>query len=281
MPAEITFAIVALNEEKRIKNAIESCLGRGTCVLYDGGSSDNTVNIAKKHKIQIKSHPNTSIEHRRRQAALDCTTEFICFVDADQVIPDGVSFADIVSLMEKNQLIAGVQLCLKALTLEKNYFSLGFAFRHNLVTGVIGERKVIGTPCLFRTKILSDFGYTTGVSGPCDDTAMCMQIRKAGYKVHGVEEEALEYVRSDFSSTIRKAFWYGMGDAELIIKTKDIKNRLSHLFHVAIREPIVRPVIAAMQKPIYLPFMLVFGVCRLTGFLHGILKRPDLTTSTS
>jgi len=277
MSTKITFAIVSLNEEKRIKSAIESCLTRGTCVLYDGGSRDRTINIAKEYSVQIKQHPDTSIEQRRRQAVLDCTTEYICFVDADQVISERASFAHIIDLMNNNRLIAGVQLRLKALTLEKNYFSLGFAFRHNLVTGLVGERKVIGTPCLFRTKVLSDFGYKTGISGPSDDTAMCMQIREAGYMVVGVSEEAFEYVRSDLNSTIKKAFWYGMGDAELVVKINNSKDKISHLFHVMVREPVIRPGITIIRNPIYLPFMAIFGIYRLAGFFYGISCKPDLT----
>ena len=90
MKSKISFAILTFNEEKNIKNALNSLtsLSIENIYVYDGGSSDNTEQIVREHGIDFFLYKNTSIERRRFEAIKKSDSEYICFLDADQSLPE-------------------------------------------------------------------------------------------------------------------------------------------------------------------------------------------------
>ena len=127
--------------------------------------------------------PGTSIEERRRAAVLYSDHPFVCYVDADQRLPKTTDWSNLLSLFSDNDKLAGVQFKLEALAVNDSYWTRGFAFRHNLITGNPGPRKVIGTPCLVRRDIYSKYAYSSNISAPCDDIMIVYQLRSNGYSL--------------------------------------------------------------------------------------------------
>lgn len=81
-------AIAVFNEEKNL----EACLSSvrdivGEIVVVDGGSTDKTIDIAKRFQAKIIQTDNPPIFHINKQKALDaCHGDWILQLDADEVI---------------------------------------------------------------------------------------------------------------------------------------------------------------------------------------------------
>ncbi len=282
---KISFAILTLNEEKNIKNAIESIPTEAyeNTFILDGGSKDNTENIAKKFDINFISLPNTSIERRRHEAVKISNSEYICFLDADQSLSTNTDFESIFSIFERNKTLAGVQFNCLLRSESNSYWANGFKLRYELTNKAIkNNKRVIGTPCIFKRLLIKDIAYQNNIKGPCDDTMACLRIRKQGYKLMTIDNIAYENARSNFRETINKALWYGRGDFEYVQKLKDGYDIRNHIFHVFIRNLILIPLQFLFSKNFkYIFFFLIFGISRVLGFLDGMINNIDLTSHKS
>ncbi len=272
-------AILTYNEESNISNCIDSILycSFENINIFDGGSTDKTIEIAKNKKVSINIIRNSSISERRSLAlkhAIENNFEFILFVDADQRLLDSDTQNKAEEIFLNDNLLAGIQLNLVKPheNFNFNYWQLGFYSRHSLITTNFGPKVVIGTPCFFKINIVKKFEYNIGnILGPSDDTFFCKQITSSGFTLKSVDIKCTEIVRASLSSTVKKAYWYGIGDAEYIINEKSNKNKRNHLYHVIFRNPIINP-LKNINK-LFL-FYLIFGFSRLYGFLYYYIFRP-------
>jgi glycosyltransferase involved in cell wall biosynthesis len=278
----IQFYIVALNEKYNILDCINSIKATGTnnITVLDGGSIDGTQEIVRNAGCNIIELPNTSISYRRGYGINQAALDYICFIDADQRLYLGVEYQNaLMAYFNSDMTLAGLQLKLTASDKCEGYWAAGFSKRLELITGTEGKRAVIGTPCVFRSDIVKLIGYEKNLTGPSDDTLFCSKVIQLGYKLIAVSEGANEIVRASFKGTIRKAFWYGKGDAEYM--RFDKSNRGRHLYHVLIRGPIIYPAIILMEKPYLVVFFVIFGFARAMGLAIGSVLKKDLTKTFS
>lgn len=279
----IEHVIVALNEESNIKQCIDSIKSfeGAKLTLLDGGSTDRTRDIARECGCHVVCLPDTSISYRRGYAIANATEQYVCFVDADQRLinssADGVE--TIKQYFEENPLLAGVQYALLVDNPDKTYWVKGFAKRLELITGKAGARKVIGTPCIFRVSHARTVGYEENLTGPSDDTLFCSRLINNGFQLIAISQSAVEVVRSSLHKTIKKAYWYGRGDAEYI--RYDTKNRTRHLYHVLVRGPVIYPLSLGFRNISLVPFFIIFGLSRVMGLISGIVTKEDLTKTSS
>lgn len=87
--APISVAIATYNEAKNLKACLDSVTSWvSQIVIVDGGSSDQTVSIAREYNADILLTDNPAIFHINKQKALDaCSQKWILQLDADEVIP--------------------------------------------------------------------------------------------------------------------------------------------------------------------------------------------------
>lgn len=279
----IEYFILTLNEESNIAGCIDSIksVGGEKITVLDGGSVDLTRDIVLQSGCKVVALPETSISCRRGRAINMAESEYICFVDADQrLIEPKEMFAErLIKYFENESELAGVQFTLSADESCVGYWARGFAKRLEMITGQNGPRKVIGTPCVFRLSYAQKVGYDESLTGPSDDTLFCSKLIDSGFTLRAITEKARERVRANLRGTIRKAFWYGRGDAEYI--RFNANGRGNHLYHVLIRGPIIFPIVVAVEKFSMLPFFLTFGFVRAAGLLYGCLTKRDLTKTSS
>lgn len=85
----ISVVLAVYNEEKNLDACLASVAPfADEIVVVDGGSSDGTVDIAKKHHAKVIQTDNPSIFHINKQKALDeATCPWILQLDADEVVP--------------------------------------------------------------------------------------------------------------------------------------------------------------------------------------------------
>ena len=91
---ELSIVIPALNEENCIRKTLFS-INEFTpdnvyyqVILVDNGSTDNTINIAKKSGAKVKSCPQKTIAYARNFGAKDATGDIFVFLDADILLTE-------------------------------------------------------------------------------------------------------------------------------------------------------------------------------------------------
>lgn len=102
----LTGVILAKNEEERIGKAIDSLNICDEILVIDDYSSDNTVQIAKKHGAKvIKRRLNKDFANQRNFAMGESRGEWILFVDADEKVSEKLA-KEITSVVSKKDDIA-------------------------------------------------------------------------------------------------------------------------------------------------------------------------------
>lgn len=86
----LSVALAVYNEEAHLRACLSSVAGiADEIVIVDGGSTDRTVDIAKKFGARVDVTDNPPIFHINKQKALDrCRGDWILQLDADEVVDD-------------------------------------------------------------------------------------------------------------------------------------------------------------------------------------------------
>jgi len=88
----LSVAIAVFNEEENLDSCLRSiALIADEIIVVDGGSTDKTVDLAKKFNAKIIRTTNPAIFHINKQKALDaCNGNWILQLDADEVVPESL-----------------------------------------------------------------------------------------------------------------------------------------------------------------------------------------------
>lgn len=84
----LCIAVLTLNEERRIRQCLESARFADQVIVIDSGSTDQTVAIAQELGAEVHVYPDWqgfAVQRNRQLAHCHCDTIF--FLDADEVIP--------------------------------------------------------------------------------------------------------------------------------------------------------------------------------------------------
>lgn len=89
--AKISAAIITFNEEKNIRDCLESVRWADEIVIVDSRSTDRTVDICREYtdKVIIRDWPG-NIE-QQRFAASRCSNDWVLSIDADERISPGLA----------------------------------------------------------------------------------------------------------------------------------------------------------------------------------------------
>jgi glycosyltransferase involved in cell wall biosynthesis len=120
--SRLSVAIVALNEEERIRACLESVSWADDIVVVDSGSSDKTVAIAREFTDRVFFHPWAGYGPQKNYAVDQCGSEWILSLDADERVTDGLQ-DEIRGVLRADPPVAGFFLP------RQNYFQ-GRLIRH-------------------------------------------------------------------------------------------------------------------------------------------------------
>ncbi|MFW6130259.1 MAG: glycosyltransferase family 2 protein [Atribacterota bacterium] len=119
----ITAVVLTKNEEKNIKACLNALRWVDDLIVVDSGSTDNTVKIAKEIGARVfVNKPEQFYISEQRNWALDNSdieTEWVIFVDADEIITPKLKQDIIKYTCEASDDIAGFMLCFKFIFMGK------------------------------------------------------------------------------------------------------------------------------------------------------------------
>ena len=83
--------LITLNEENRLENTLKAAAKvADEIVVVDSGSTDKTVEIAKKYKARVFYHEWKSYCDQKSFAEKKCSSNWVLMLDADEVLSDGL-----------------------------------------------------------------------------------------------------------------------------------------------------------------------------------------------
>lgn len=89
----VSFVIPTLNASKVLRLCLESIRKQKTKYKYeilivDGGSTDNTMNLAKNFRAKILQNPLKTAEAGKAVGVKQANGEYICLIDSDNILPN-------------------------------------------------------------------------------------------------------------------------------------------------------------------------------------------------
>lgn len=155
---KITACLIVKNEEKCLARCLDSVKGVDEIVVVDTGSTDNTVEIAKRYtdKVYTDYKWNDDFAEARNHAKSKCTTEWIISIDADEQL---ISSVDEVREVIKNATTEKTfHVRMKS---GNNFHNLGRIFRNIPEVKWVGIGHEVITPAEgHNSGIVIEYGYS-------------------------------------------------------------------------------------------------------------------------
>ena len=89
---KISIVLITLNEESNISRCLNSVQWADEIVVYDSGSSDNTVTIAKNRGAKVVEGPWLGFGPTKRKASEFAKNDWILSIDADEEVPEALAY---------------------------------------------------------------------------------------------------------------------------------------------------------------------------------------------
>lgn len=118
----LSVAVITLNEEDRLPECLESVKYADDIVVVDSGSTDRTVDVAKKSGARVFIEPWKGFGPQKQFAIDQCLHEWVLLLDADERIPPETA--------EEIRAIVGAATKYRAYTLARKNFFAGRWIRH-------------------------------------------------------------------------------------------------------------------------------------------------------
>ena len=257
----ISVVICSKNEEKRIKDCIESVVLEcpDEIILVDGDSIDATVEIAQSFGVKVIQSKDSNLTKDRQIGVDACRNELIAMIDSDHRL----NLGDLAGL-ERDLIEFDLDIVQASLKIQP----IGFLCRGekqytDLIINKPGEKEMIGVaPCLYRKKVFDLVKFDDSITSTIDDTDFIYRLKRQGaYKIGTGHTSITSLHESGFISYFNKFKWYGKGDGEFCIKNPE--RALSMLFHLLIRYPFLYSLRAASSAQfVAIPFVIFQGFTR-------------------
>lgn len=198
---KLTIGIKAYNEERRIADAIASALDAasawgGEVILADSGSTDRTVEIARRFPVTIARLVDPSDRSPGAGAQLafqGATGEYFYLLDGDMVL-DREFIASGIGFLDTNPRYAGVG----GIVVERN--TANHQFRINQLAGERGGHRAsddvdrLDGGGLYRTSAIRSVGYFADRNLKAfEELELGIRLREAGWKLARFEVRAADH----------------------------------------------------------------------------------------
>lgn len=219
-----SFIVPTLNEEKYIGRCLKAIREQKTKISYeiivsDGGSSDKTIEIAKKYADMVLVAPKRGIAFGRNYGAKFAKGKLLIFIDADTIVER--DFLDKVSKSMENHPAGMPKLILisEEKKMEKRLKILTELYHSlNKALSKINKMCLIGAATIVWKDVFERVGGFPEV--PSEDVAFSKKIRKIG-KLKYIEEAKVYFSlrRFEKGGWLNTIFYYATRDLVTYIKS--------------------------------------------------------------
>ena len=234
---DVSVIVPTLNEEKNIAGCLKSIMRQETLrdyeiIVSDGGSTDRTLELAKKWADRIV-HSKKGIANGRNAGALSAKGDILVFVDSDSSIPG--NYIDSVVPVLKDRKISGLSCAFgfdrhsKTLKLIEDICNRYLALR-----GMEGRGEILGFNNAMRKSTFKGAGGFPDV--PQEDHVMARKLWKQGKVVFLPEPKAITSSRRiDERGTLDTVVYYSNLTIASTLPDFNFKSILKHKEYLPIR----------------------------------------------
>ncbi|EKF86487.1 glycosyltransferase family 2 protein [Methanobacterium formicicum] len=211
---KISIIINTFNEEKNIKNCLESVKWADEIIIVDMYSEDNTVDIARKYTDKIFFFKRMGYADPARQFALEkASNEWILVVDADELVP--------LKLVNKLHEIIEKD-CGDVIYIPRNNYFAGKQI-HNMGWGALDDLQ----PRFFKRKYLN-FGEKIHDFYNINEDARI-------YKITDPHEGFIHFSYLDFEDYIDRLNKYTSIESKNIFENEEKQNQQKNIISLLFR----------------------------------------------
>jgi len=182
---DISVIIPTLNEEKYLPSCLNSLSnqcwsGRYQIIVVDGGSTDRTVEVARKHADKVLVEPGQRVGAARNIGAEESEGNILAFIDADTCAsPNWLSAIDRVLQDSETLGVTGPTLPYQANTLDTITYTFWTIYLQRLLLS-LGMPHVIGFNCAYRKRPFLRAGGFDENSVTSEDIQLARRMHKQG-----------------------------------------------------------------------------------------------------
>ncbi|MEM2982299.1 MAG: glycosyltransferase [Candidatus Bathyarchaeia archaeon] len=280
---EISAVIATLNSERTIGKCIESVLRNGLAevVIVDGGSKDNTLQIAGRYPSTKIFDVEGNIAYAKDTGWRMAGGSLVLFIDADAYIDYGTVHSLIPHLSDES--VAGVSCRVSCANPSKFWarmrdldFKILYRqiFRDSMVVRCPTEPTMCG---LFRRKALEDVDGFDLDYPYAEDMKLLNKLESRGYLVKMVYEPTVyHYHRESLKDVCKQFYRHGYGRGLLVGETRErfyLKRNLIKLLLNFLKVTVEIRSVLVLAYPIYRLFT---ELSFILGYVRGRRSRVQL-----
>lgn len=278
---DLTIVVCTKNSERLIRECLENIkkeARESELIVIDADSTDRTLEIAKGYPDKIISDHKKGLSYARQLGIDSAKNNLVAFVGVDDSVPRE-TLIDLIREIENDEKIAGVQP-LTIVKDPKNYWEWSTKYIFEMLLNKIGFAEVIGTPCIFRRKVVSLIRYDEDIRGGTDDTFLCLKLTKAGYKLKKIHAYSFEKQNLNFKSFLKRWKFYGQGDGDFYRKNKkdwNLRRKIKSISHPFVKYICKGSLIAIRNNRIaIIPALILATFARYYGWVTRFIKSKNL-----
>lgn len=271
----ITAIAIVLNNEHDIEGMLISLKENNPSqiIIVDGGSTDNTVNIAKKYTDEVYI-TEKGIGKQFLYGLQKVKFNILWSVECDHRFSSNFLYTFLEEYKDSGYF--GIQATLKCINTD-TFFEKGISLFYDIHQYNKGVRDMIAAPNLYSSKEYINLLDIEHFNGFSIDTKIGESIKEKKFVVGLGSTEAYQYEKINLKIFLKKYFNYGKGDYDFYENHKKkwtIKRKLKSIFHVFNRYIIDYPLKSfKVGKPhIAVPYLWLSAIVRYSGWIYCILK---------
>ncbi len=264
---DLSVAVCVRNREEFIGSCLDSVVTNGPAeiIVVDGGSTDQTVEIARRYTSSVYFDGGRGLAFARQLAAERATQRYLAYVDSDVVLPANALAQMLAELRSKGY--TGIHAQVLGATGE-TYWERAQDQHFRLTFNREGAATAIGTvAAIYKKDVVLQFGFDPFMSG-AEDGDLCHRLLASGYTLGISSVHVFHRHRTDLGDLVQQRLWYGRGTARL-----SWKHRSARILLPALLFPITGSVLAlAKGRPRLVPYFVVAGTIRSCAILAETIR---------
>lgn len=263
MSLDISVVICAKNAEPTLKLCLESVEKNkpSEIILVDDGSTDSTVEIARRHTDKIYANEGKGLSHARQLGAERASADYIFYVDSDVILSENC----LQTMMDEMEAKGYTGIHAQVIGMDNaTYWGWAEDQHFRMRFNREGEaRSIITMAGIYKKDAILEYKFDPFFVVASEDGDLCYRLRKNGLKLGISSAFVYHQHRANLRSFIRQRVRYGRGNARFFWKYKAVTTLLG----ASLMAPFGLVVCIEKRSPKMLPYYLVWSVAGTYGTL--------------